>query len=69
MEILTKAELAQTFKVTQRTIRNWMQQGMPHMRNGAILRYDPVDVKEWLLATNNYSKKGAAIMDESVNRK
>lgn len=69
MEIMTKAELAQAFKVDPRTVRNWMKQGMPHMRNGAVLRYDPADVKEWLLTTNNYSKKGAAIMNESVNRK
>ncbi len=41
-------EVANTYKVTKNTVRNWIKQGMPHLKAGSVLRFDLAAVDEWL---------------------
>lgn len=45
---LTKSELATILNVTERSISNMLNDGMPAMRYKKILRFDLDKVKKWL---------------------
>lgn len=46
---LTKADMAEKFQVTQRTIEEWVRRyGMPHFHiNRSVLRFREADVDRW----------------------
>jgi excisionase family DNA binding protein len=41
-------DIAQAFGVTDRTVKNWLKQGVPRYQAGKILRFDLEKVKEWM---------------------
>ena len=45
---LTASELAQVYRLKTPTIRLWTRQGMPHLRCGRLVRFDPQRVQAWL---------------------
>lgn len=40
-------DVALYYKVTTKTIRNWIKVGMPCMKKGNVLRFNMRDVIEW----------------------
>jgi excisionase family DNA binding protein len=47
-ELLTTTELARRAKVSERTIRNWKAQGLPHKKIGRTVRYDDAEAMAWI---------------------
>ena len=47
-ELLNSLELGEYLKVTQQTIYNWRNKGMPTIKVGSQYRYDLKKVMEWL---------------------
>jgi len=47
-EILTKKELAELLKVTEKTIDNLRKKGLPCFKVGNNIRFDKNKVLEWL---------------------
>ena len=47
-ELLTTKELAAIWKVSENTIRNYRVQGMPHIKIGRSIRFEPLAVMQWL---------------------
>jgi excisionase family DNA binding protein len=45
---LTTTELAKTLKVHRNTIKNLLKRGLPHMRVGALYRFELETVREWM---------------------
>lgn len=46
------AELAAHFSVSKRTVRNWMEAGMPVLRpSPKVLRFDAAQVLDWMKNT------------------
>jgi excisionase family DNA binding protein len=46
---IDKAALAQRLGLSRRTIDNWMQRGLPHLKLGTRrVRFDLRDVEPWL---------------------
>jgi len=41
-------QLAELLQVSDRTIRRWLSEGLPHYRVGNVLRFDLAAVKEWM---------------------
>lgn len=48
IEFLTIKEVANTLKVSEETVRNWINQGMPHISKGRVLRFKMIDIERWL---------------------
>ena len=48
INLLTLEEMAEKSKVTTRTIHNWILGGMPVMKIGGVLRFDPEEVMAWM---------------------
>lgn len=49
MELLTRKELAEELKVTERTIDIWRaSKGLPFIKMGALVRFERERVLEWL---------------------
>ncbi len=47
--LLTVRELAELLSCHQMTLYGWAREGkLPHLRVGARLKFDPVEVAEWL---------------------
>lgn len=47
-DLLTKKEVADFFRVTPRTITNWMKEGLPHVRKGKnYVRFEAEPVQKW----------------------
>jgi len=45
-------ELAALFSVSKRTVRNWMEAGMPVLRpSPKVLRFDATQVMDWMKTT------------------
>jgi len=57
-EYFTKKTIAQFFGVSEKTIQRWTKAGMPHLRQGRILRYRKEDVNGWILAGGMSQVKG-----------
>lgn len=36
------------YEVTTKTIRNWVKQGLPHIKVGRVLRFDMGEVDNWV---------------------
>ena len=47
-ELLNSLELGEYLKVTQQTIYNWRNKGMPTIKVGSQYRYDLKKVMAWL---------------------
>ena len=47
-ELLNSLELGEYLKVTQQTIYNWRNKGMPTIKVGSQYRYNIEDVLKWL---------------------
>lgn len=41
-------DIAEAFEVTDRTVKNWLKQGLPRYQVGKILRFDLEKVKAWM---------------------
>ena len=49
--LLTIRELAGLLRVSQKTVRRWMTaEGLPSIRVGRLVRFEPGDVSRWLSA-------------------
>jgi excisionase family DNA binding protein len=46
--LLTKAQLADEFSVTPKTVQRWIKQGAPHMRVGRVVRLRQSEVERWV---------------------
>jgi phage terminase Nu1 subunit (DNA packaging protein) len=45
---LTTAEVADFFRVSQRTIQNWRNEGLPHLKlNPRVIRYSLDELMAW----------------------
>ena len=60
MELLTKTELIKRYKISERVLHQWRQNGLPSMRanplsksNNSKLVYDVQAVEEWLEKQRN----------------
>ncbi len=51
-EYMTLKEIADYYKVHENTIRNWIEDGMPHIKIGRVIRFDIKDVEVWILNKN-----------------
>lgn len=51
-EYMTLKEIADYYKVHENTIRNWIEDGMPHIKIGRVIRFDIKDVEVWVLNKN-----------------
>ena len=51
-DLLTSAELAEYFKVTEQTIYKWRKEGVPLIKIGREYRYELDKVMEWLKNRN-----------------
>ena len=45
--LLTTEDLMDFFNVTRNTIYNWRSEGLPFIKIGRNIRFDPNDVVEW----------------------
>ena len=41
-------DISEVFQVTDRTVKNWLNQGMPKYQVGKTIRFDIGEVKEWM---------------------
>jgi excisionase family DNA binding protein len=41
-------DIANIYKVSTRTVRNWIKRGMPHLRIGNVIRFDIPEVEHWI---------------------
>lgn len=48
--MLTVKEFAESMKVHPNTVYKWIEDGMPVMRKGNVIRITPEDAIEWLKA-------------------
>ena len=49
--LLTAAELARRWAISVKTLRRWMgAEGLPSIRVGRLVRFEPGDVSRWLSA-------------------
>ena len=49
--LLTAQELARRWAVSVKTLRRWaVSEGLPSIRLGRVLRFEPGDVSRWLSA-------------------
>jgi excisionase family DNA binding protein len=42
------SDIANRYKVSVKTIRNWIKKGMPHLRTGNVIRFDVAEVENWI---------------------
>lgn len=47
-QFLTIKDMAHRYNVVDRTIRNWIKQGMPCIKVGNVLRFDIEEVEQWI---------------------
>ncbi len=48
LNLLTMEEVAEKLKVAPRTVYGWVCKGMPVMKIGGVLRFDPEEVMAWM---------------------
>lgn len=49
---LTTTELAKKLNVTRQSIYNWIKKGLPFVKVGSVIRFDPDQVQEWIDSQN-----------------
>ena len=47
-KLMKITELSEIFQVTERTVKNWLTQGMPKYQVGRTIRFDLEKVKQWM---------------------
>ena len=47
-KLMKITDIAKAFDVTDRTVKNWLKQGLPRYQAGKVLRFDLEKVKEWM---------------------
>lgn len=47
-KIMKITDIAEAFEVTDRTVKNWLKQGLPRYQVGKVLRFDLEKVKAWM---------------------
>ena len=47
-ELLTPKEVGERFKVSARTVANWLKKGLPHFKLGRTVRVSPADIDLWI---------------------
>jgi excisionase family DNA binding protein len=47
-QYLNIIDIAKRYKVSTKTIRNWIKRGMPHLRIGNVIRFDISEVEQWI---------------------
>jgi excisionase family DNA binding protein len=46
--MLTVKDVMEQYKVSQATVYNWMNRGMPFHKLGKLTRFEPAEVDKWL---------------------
>ena len=46
--LMKSTDIAEAFGVTDRTVKNWLKQGLPRYQVGKVLRFDLEKVKAWM---------------------
>lgn len=46
--LMKSTDIAAAFGVTDRTVKNWLKQGLPRYQVGKVLRFDLDKVKAWM---------------------
>ncbi len=46
-------DIASIYKVSTKTVRNWIKRGMPHLRTGNVIRFDTAEVENWIRNKEN----------------
>jgi phage terminase Nu1 subunit (DNA packaging protein) len=41
-------DIATAYLVTTKTVRNWVKKGLPCLKIGNVLRFNPTEVNQWL---------------------
>jgi len=59
-DFICSKELAERLRVTTMTIRNLRVRGLPHIRVGNRIRYNVVEVMQWLASEQQKNYIGAA---------
>jgi excisionase family DNA binding protein len=60
-EIIRPDELARGLKVAQGTVYAWVDRGLiPYLRLGKCIRFEPKDIKEWLMGRREVAEREAA---------
>jgi len=54
--MLNKKEVSELFKVTTRTIENWVKIGLPYYQVGGTIRFEEKPVKEWFKKQSEQKK-------------
>ena len=52
-QYLNIIDIAKRYKVSTKTIRNWIKRGMPHLRTGNVIRFDTAEVENWIRNKEN----------------
>lgn len=47
-KLMKITDISEVFQVTERTVKNWLTQGMPKYQIGKTVRFDLDEVKEWM---------------------
>lgn len=47
-DLLTQAELCKRLKISVMTVYRWRQEGMPHIKQGKVVRFEWDKVQNWL---------------------
>lgn len=68
INLLTLEEIAERFKVTSRTIYNWIDGGMPVMKIGGVIRFDPEEVTAWMKQKRTRGRNNSAQVGGDTER-
>lgn len=51
-EYMNISEVSNYYKVSTKTVRNWIKRGMPSTKLGNVLRFDYQKIDEWVNSVN-----------------
>lgn len=51
--MFTIKDVMSEYKVSKRTVYNWIDQGLPFIKVGKLIRFEPSAVREWFLNQNS----------------
>lgn len=60
MKLLTETEVAERYRITKPCLRRWRveRRGLPFIKVGRLVRYQPADVEAFILANVQKPKAG-----------
>ena len=50
--MITVKELMGKYKISRKTVYNWIRKGLPVIKIGAVIRFDPEKVQAWIDKNN-----------------